>query len=60
VQDTQRLASQEQQINIISGQIQQSTNLETILQNTIRELGKTLGVPKAFIQIGLVPPNKSN
>jgi GAF domain-containing protein len=59
VQDTQRLASQEQQINIISGQIQQSTDLETILQNTIRELGKTLGVPKAFIQVGLVPPNKS-
>jgi GAF domain-containing protein/HAMP domain-containing protein len=60
VQNAQRLASQEQQINIISGQIQQSTDLETILQNTIRELGKTLGVPKAFIQVGLVPPNKSN
>jgi nitrate/nitrite-specific signal transduction histidine kinase len=53
VQDSQRLASQEKQINNISSQIQQSTNLETILQNTIKELGKTLGVPKTFIQIGL-------
>jgi GAF domain-containing protein len=60
VEDAQRLASQEQQINIITGQIQQSTNLETILQNTIRELGKTLGVPKTFVQIGLVSPKKTN
>jgi GAF domain-containing protein/HAMP domain-containing protein len=53
VQDSQRLASQEKQINNISSQIQQSTNLETILQNTIKELGKSLGVPRTFIQIGL-------
>jgi GAF domain-containing protein/HAMP domain-containing protein len=54
-QDAQRLASQEQQINLISGQIQQSSDFETILQNAISELGKTLGVPKTFIQIGLAP-----
>lgn len=53
VQDAQKLASREQQINVVSSQIQQSTDLETLLQNTVRELGNTLGIPKAFIQIGL-------
>lgn len=56
VQDAQRLATRERQINLISAQAQQSTDMETVLQNTIRELGNTLGVPKTFIQIGLVPP----
>ena len=55
VQDAQRLATRERQINTISAQVQQSTDLETVLQNTIRELGNTLGVPKTFIQIGMVP-----
>lgn len=56
-QDAQHLASQEKQINFISSQIQQSTELETILQNTIKELGNALGVPKTFIQIGLHSSN---
>ncbi|HTX89896.1 MAG TPA: GAF domain-containing protein [Anaerolineales bacterium] len=55
VQDAQRLANREQQINKISAQIQQSTDLDVVLQNTIRELGDSLGVPKTFIQIGLTP-----
>jgi nitrate/nitrite-specific signal transduction histidine kinase len=59
VQDAQHLASQEQNINIISNEIQRSSDLETILQNTVRELGKTLGVPKAFIQIGFEPDHES-
>ena len=54
VQDAQRLAMRERQINVISAQVQQSTNLETLLQNTVRELGNALGMPKTFIQIGLV------
>jgi len=53
VQDAQRLALRERQINIITAQVQQSANLETLLQNTVRELGNALGMPKAFIQIGL-------
>ena len=53
VQDAQRLATRERQINLISTQVQQSTDLETVLQNTVRELGNTLGAPKTFIQIGL-------
>jgi GAF domain-containing protein len=54
VQDAQRLAMRERQVNVISAQVQQSTNLETLLQNTVRELGNALGMPKTFIQIGLV------
>ena len=54
VQDAQRLAMRERQINVISAQVQQSTNLDILLQNTVRELGNALGTPKTFIQIGLV------
>lgn len=55
IRDAQRSAVQEQQINVISGQIQQSTDLEVILQKTVRELGRALGVPNTFIQVGLLP-----
>lgn len=55
IRDAQRAAAQEQQINIISGQIQQSTDLEIILQRAVQELGRTLGVPTTFIQVGLIP-----
>jgi GAF domain-containing protein/HAMP domain-containing protein len=55
IQDARRLATRERQIGAISAQIQQSTDLETVLQNTVKELGNTLGVPRAFIQIGLKP-----
>jgi GAF domain-containing protein/HAMP domain-containing protein len=57
VQDAQRLATRERQINQISAQVQQSTDLETVLQNTVRELGNTLGAPRTFIQIGLTASN---
>lgn len=55
VQDAQRLATREQQINIITSRVQQATDLDTVLKNTIRELGNALGVPRTFIQIGLMP-----
>ncbi len=51
-EDAQRLAWREQQINLISSQVRNSVNLETILQNTVRELGKSLGASRTFIQIG--------
>jgi GAF domain-containing protein len=57
VGDAQRLAKRERQINTISAQIQQSTDLNVVLQNTVRELGNTLGVPNSFIQIGLISPD---
>lgn len=53
VQEAQSLALREQQINIISARTRSSLNLEAILQNTVRELGKALGTSRAFIQLGL-------
>jgi hypothetical protein len=55
IQDTRRLAAREKQVNLITAQIQRATDVETVLQNAIRELGNTLGVPKTFIQIGFSP-----
>jgi hypothetical protein len=52
LQEAQRLAWREQQVNTIATQVRNSINLETILQNTVRELGKSLGVARAFIQVG--------
>ena len=52
LQEAQRLAWREQQVNTIATQVRNSINLETILQNTVRELGKSLGASRAFIQIG--------
>jgi nitrate/nitrite-specific signal transduction histidine kinase len=54
----QRLAAREQQINLIATQMRSAVNLETILQNTVRELGKALGARRAHIQIGEI--NTSN
>jgi GAF domain-containing protein len=53
--DAQRLASREQRINWITTQVRSSVNLDTILQNTVRELGRTLGATRAYIQIGSEP-----
>ena len=52
LQEAQRLAWREQQVNTIAAQVRNSINLETILQNTVRELGKSLGATRTFIQIG--------
>ena len=57
IQDARRLAAREKQVNIITAQVQRATDIETVLQNAIRELGNTLGVPKTFIQIGFNPPD---
>lgn len=53
IQNAVTLAQREQQINQITAQTQQSVDLNSILQNTIRELGNALGTPRTFIQIGL-------
>jgi nitrate/nitrite-specific signal transduction histidine kinase len=55
--DAQRLATREQRINWIATQVRSSVNLDTILQNTVRELGRTLGATRAYIQIGSEPNN---
>lgn len=55
LQDAQRLANREQQINLIASQVQRATEIEALLQTAARELGKVLDVPRSFIQIGFVP-----
>jgi GAF domain-containing protein/HAMP domain-containing protein len=52
LQEAQRLALREQQINWIASRVRGSVNLDTILQNTVRELGKSLGAARTYIQIG--------
>jgi len=54
--EAQRLAEREQQINLISTQARSSVNVDSILQNTVRELGRVLGTSRAFIQIGIREP----
>jgi GAF domain-containing protein len=52
LQQAQNLASREQQINYIANQMRSAGNLDSILKNTVRELGKALGTRRAYIQLG--------
>jgi GAF domain-containing protein/HAMP domain-containing protein len=52
LQEAQRLAAREAQINWIASQVRGAASLETILQNTVRELGKALGASRTYIHIG--------
>jgi GAF domain-containing protein/HAMP domain-containing protein len=52
LQQAQNLASREQQINLIANQMRSASNLDAILKNTVRELGKALGARRAYIQLG--------
>jgi GAF domain-containing protein/HAMP domain-containing protein len=52
LQEAQNLARREQQINLLSTKIRNSVNLDTILQNTVRELGKAFGPARTFIYLG--------
>jgi GAF domain-containing protein len=55
MQEAQNLVLREQQINLVSAQVRSSISMETILQNTVRELGKALGASRTFIQLGTEP-----
>jgi PAS domain S-box-containing protein len=57
MQEAQSLVSREQRINLISSQVRSSISLDTILQNTVRELGRALGASRTFIQLGVEPDN---
>ncbi len=57
MQEAQSLVSREQRINLISSQVRSSISLDTILQNTVRELGRALGASRTFIQLGIEPDN---
>ncbi|HEX7976871.1 MAG TPA: GAF domain-containing protein, partial [Anaerolineales bacterium] len=51
LEEAQRSALREQQINAITAQVSGSANVETVLQTTARELGKALGAARTYIQI---------
>jgi GAF domain-containing protein len=52
LQEAQNMARRELQINLLSTKIRNSINLDTILQNTVRELGKAFGSTRTFIYLG--------
>ena len=60
MQEAQSLVSREQRINLISSQVRSSISLDTILQNTVRELGRALGASRTFIQLGIEPDNPAS
>lgn len=53
LQEAQRLALREQQINLVAGKVRNAEDMETVLQTTVRELGKALGASRTFIHLGL-------
>lgn len=53
LQESQSHARREEQINRVSNQVRSSTNMQTVLQSTARELGKVLGASRTFIQLGI-------
>ncbi len=53
LEEAQRRAAREQAVNVIATQVRGSVNLDAVLQNTVRELGKALGASRTFIRFGL-------
>lgn len=57
-EESQARAYREETINRVANQVRSSINMETVLQNTVRELGKALGATRTFIQLGV--PDENN
>jgi GAF domain-containing protein len=53
LEDIRSRARQEQRVNVISTNIRSAPTTDSILRNTIRELGNALGASRTFIQLGL-------
>ncbi len=51
-QETQRRAAREQAIRQVTEQMRRAVDVETILQNTVTELAKALGAPRAYVRLG--------
>lgn len=51
-QETQRRASREHAIRQITEKMRRTVDVETILQDTVTELAKALGAPRAYIRLG--------
>ena len=57
--EAQRRADSERLTSEISDAIRSSSNIENILQNTIRELGQKLGATRTFVQLGVDGSNNN-
>jgi GAF domain-containing protein len=50
--ETQHRAEREQLIRQISDKVRSTTDLDKILQTTVEELGKAMGLPRVFVKLG--------
>jgi GAF domain-containing protein/HAMP domain-containing protein len=50
--ETQRRAEREQLIRQVTDKVHATANLETILQTTVQELSKAMGLPRVFVRLG--------
>lgn len=51
-QDTQRRAAREQAIRHVTERMRRAVDVEAILQNTVVELAKAMGAPRAYVRLG--------
>jgi adenylate cyclase len=51
-QETQRRAAREQAIRRITDRMRGAVDVETILQSTVAELARAMGVPRAYVRLG--------
>lgn len=51
-QDTQRRAAREQAIRQVTERMRRAVDVEAILQNTVAELAKAMGAPRAYVRLG--------
>jgi GAF domain-containing protein len=51
--DARRHAAHEQAVRHITEQMRRGLEVEEILQTTVAELGRTLGVPRAYVRLGV-------
>jgi GAF domain-containing protein len=52
LEEAQRRAERERTIRQITDKVRATQNLETILQTTVQELSRAMGLPRAFIRLG--------
>jgi GAF domain-containing protein/HAMP domain-containing protein len=60
-QETQRRAAREQAIRRVTEEMRRAVDVEAILQNTVTELAKAIGAPRAYVRLGTeteLIPNK--
>jgi GAF domain-containing protein len=51
-EQTRRRAEREQLIRQVTDKVRATSDLETILQTTVRELSKAMGLPRTFVRLG--------